>query len=84
MIKKEVFGMMSPLLFGLSKDNKTEKYGSTGTIMGAITQFICVIVAVYLALPCKKNGSIDILQIILAICLSPCYIIYRLIYPCHA
>lgn len=41
------------------------------------------IIAVYFfALPCMKNGKIDITQIILAIIFGPLYIIYRLFYPC--
>ena len=96
MVKKELFGGMSPLLFGLSKGSKLSTFGAkkVTTIteddgenqdyntMDSVIQFICIVIAVYLALPCKKNGRIDPLQIILAICLAPCYIVYRLLYPC--
>jgi len=47
-----------------------------------IIQFIFVIIAVYLAIKCKKVGNINILEIILAVLFAPFYIVFRFIRPC--
>jgi len=47
-----------------------------------VIQYIFIIIAVYLALRCKKNGNISVLQVILAIIFAPLYILYRFIKPC--
>ena len=104
MVKKELFGAMSPLFFGLSKNSKenTSNFGrkiksSTTVIeetdddkdkerdntLGYIIYIICAVIAVYyFALPCTRNGRIDIIQILLAIFFPFLFIIFRLIYPC--
>lgn len=44
---------------------------------------VLLVIALYLALKCKTDsGRIDILQLILAWCCTPCYIVYRLLNPC--
>jgi len=44
---------------------------------------VLLVIALYLALKCKTDsGGIDILQLILAWCCTPCYIVYRLLNPC--
>ncbi len=56
---------------------------SSSTSGSSIIGTILTLVALYLAFKCKKDGGIDILQLILAICCSPCYIAYRLAVPCN-
>ena len=48
-----------------------------------ITSIICIALAVYLAVKCKRNGQIDPLQIVMAICCAPCFIAYRVVRPCN-
>ena len=44
---------------------------------------LITLVALYFALKCKtRTGGIDILQLLIAFCCSPCYIVYRLARPC--
>ena len=62
--------------------NKTGNFGETRTIQSSPIDYIIMAIAVYLAFKCKKNGSIDVIQILLAVFCSPCYIVYRLIKPC--
>jgi len=47
-----------------------------------LIQFTLIIIAVYLALKCKKNGQISMIEIIVAVLCAPFYIIYRFIKPC--
>ncbi len=56
----------------------TNGSSSVSSIIGTIL----TLVALYLAFKCKKDGGIDVLQIILALCCSPCYVAYRLAVPC--
>jgi len=48
-----------------------------------LTSVLIMVLAIYLALKCKKNGNIEPLQIVLALCCSPCYVVYRLFKPCY-
>ena len=59
----------------------SEQFGNA-TTSSSIIGTILTLVALYLAFKCKKDGGIDVLQIILALCCSPCYIAYRLAVPC--
>jgi len=68
------------ILFG-KKEEEPSKFGKTSSYLG-ITNIFCLAIALYLAFQCKKNGGIDIVQLILAWCCTPFYIVYRLIYPC--
>jgi hypothetical protein len=83
-IKKLAFGLTPVLQFGsIAK----EQFGdSSGNDMvspkNTLISTILLIIALYFAFKCKQNGNIDIMQIILAICCSPCYIAYRLAVPC--
>ena len=44
---------------------------------------LITLVALYFALKCKtRTGGVDILQLLIACCCSPCYILYRLARPC--
>jgi len=71
----------------LSKFGKKDKdqFGAitdtTSPIM-YIIYFSVTVFSLYLAFKCKKDGKIDIVQIILAFCCGICYIPYRLVYPC--
>ena len=47
-----------------------------------LTSIICIALALYFAVKCKRNGQIDPLQIVMAVCCSPCYIAYRVMRPC--
>lgn len=47
-----------------------------------ITSILCIGFAIYFAMKCKKNGSVDPLQIVFAICCAPFYIAYRVVRPC--
>lgn len=47
-----------------------------------IIQYIFIVIAVYLAMKCKKSGNISVVQVILAIVFAPLYILYRLVKPC--
>jgi hypothetical protein len=66
---------------GLVDDD--EHFGSGGNSISSLISLVITIYAVYLALKCKdKIGHDMILNILGAICCSPCYIVYRLIKPC--
>jgi len=55
---------------------------SSNPIMNIIGTIICI-AALYFAFKCKTpDGSVDILQILVACCCSPCYLAYRLAVPC--
>ena len=88
----DIVEKLTNLSFGtrlLSKFGKTDKdqFGATNytdptsPIMYIIYTAITVF-ALYLAFKCKKDGKIDIFQIILAFFCGICYIPYRLVYPC--
>ncbi len=74
--------------FGSNKN----KFGSMGSgpssdnnecdLNTQIVQYILILIAVYLAMKCKKNGNLSVAQIVLAILFAPIYILYRLIKPC--
>ena len=48
-----------------------------------IINYAILAFALYLAFKCKKDGKINFVQLIIALCCSPCYVIYRLIKPCN-
>jgi hypothetical protein len=51
-------------------------------VINLIGNIICLI-ALYFAFKCKTpTGGVDFLQLLLAACCSPCYIVYRLAVPC--
>ena len=59
--------------------NVDVKHDTFSNIIGNI---ICLI-ALYFAFKCKTpTGGIDFLQVLIACCCSPCYIVYRLAVPC--
>ena len=61
-----------------SSFDSTESMTSSRIIGNIIT-----IIALYLAFKCKtKTGGIDLVQMLIACCCSPCYIVYRLVKPC--
>jgi hypothetical protein len=44
---------------------------------------IITLIALYFAFKCKTpSGGIDFVQIIIACCCAPCYVVYRLANPC--
>jgi len=56
---------------------------TTGDSYSSIIGTIIFFVAMYLAFKCKApGGGIDPMQILLACCCSPCYMVYRLAVPC--
>ena len=59
--------------------NVEVKHDTFSNIIGNI---ICLI-ALYFAFKCKTpTGGVDFLQVLIACCCSPCYIVYRLAVPC--
>ena len=74
-----------------SYSSKTTSYSSSRsssvsprpTIASQIISIFCTIFAIYLAYKCStKLGKLPIVDIIAAICCSPCYVAYRLVKPC--
>ena len=55
---------------------------SSNNMRNNIIAIIIIILAIYFALKCKKNGKIDPVQIGMATVFSPFYIGYRLVKPC--
>ena len=66
--------------FGATTDTASGGGGGVASILGTII----FIVALYFAFKCKTpTGGVDILQVLLACCCSPCYVAYRLaVSPC--
>jgi len=61
--------------FGATNDGSNSISNLIGTII--------LVAALYFAFKCKTpTGGVDIVQIIIACCCSPCYLIYRLAVPC--
>jgi hypothetical protein len=84
-IKKVAFGLTPVLQFGsIVKEQFGDSSGAKdeSNPVNSLIGMVVTIIALYLAIKCKKNGNIDIMQILLAICCSPCYIAYRLAVPC--
>jgi len=55
---------------------------SSNPLMNIIGAIICI-AAMYFAFKCKgPDGGVDIIQILVACCCSPCYLAYRLAVPC--
>jgi hypothetical protein len=76
-------------LAGQDTTPSPEKFGKVGaSILGndstvnQIINYAILAFALYLAFKCKKDGKINFVQLIIALCCSPCYVIYRLIKPC--
>lgn len=62
-----------------SSSNGENNGSSTSSLFGTLMFFF----ALYLAFKCKTTtGGVDILQLLLACCCSPCYVVYRLAKPC--
>ena len=51
--------------------------------MNQIINYAILAFALYLAFKCKKDGKINFIQLIIALCCSPCYVVYRLVKPCN-
>jgi len=64
-----------------TKEGPGSNQSGSNIIMSLVTTVITIF-ALYLAFKCKKDGKIDIVQILLACCCSVCYIPYRLAVPC--
>ena len=62
------------------KSNKQNKviYYDSRILRGSIASFILLTLAIYLSYMCNKGFSL--VSMIYAICFSPYYVIYRLIY----
>ena len=56
---------------------------SNTSTMNEVINYAILAFALYIAFKCKKDGKIDFVQLILAICCSPCYVAYRLVRPCN-
>jgi hypothetical protein len=61
--------------FGAPEDNI-----SVGAFLQSLLGLMIFIYAIYLAIKC--HGRIDIVELLVACCCSPCYIAYRLAVPC--
>ena len=70
------FGNIVQEQFGAVGDTKERSAAST--MIGTLV----MIVALYFAFLCRKNGTVDPVQLLYAVCCSPCYIAYRLAIPC--
>jgi hypothetical protein len=59
-------------------------FGNMATTgIGSAISTIVFFFALYLAFKCKApGGGIDIMQLLLACCCAPCYVVYRLAVPC--
>ena len=57
---------------------------STASTVSSIFGFIVLFFAVYLALKCRSNPAAHsmFLNVLGAVCCSPCYVFYRLVSPC--
>ena len=55
---------------------------SVATVISQIIQFIILALALFMAAKCKINGKVSVMQLLLACCCSPCYILYRIVVPC--
>ena len=67
-----------------------ETFGAIGayvlkedSTMNEIINYAILAFALYLAFKCKKDGKINFIQLIIALCCSPCYVVYRLVKPCN-
>ena len=60
-------------------DSDSSSSSSNQTIIYGIINLIIFMGALFLAFKCKKE---KFLQIVLACCCSPCYLVYRLAVPC--
>jgi len=70
--------------------NRPETFGAIGahvfdetSATNELLNFVILAFALYLAFKCKKDGKINFIQLIIALCCSPCYVVYRLIKPCN-
>jgi hypothetical protein len=63
---------------------KTETFGESGSSsLSNLLGTIILVAALYYAFKCKTpTGGIDIVQMLLACCCSPCYLAYRIAVPC--
>jgi hypothetical protein len=55
---------------------------SSPELTGDILTIIFVIIALYMVYKCTKTNQAGFMQILVAVCFSPAYIVYRLIKPC--
>lgn len=64
----------------LYTENNMSLNGFTSTVQNlSILDLVILVFAIYLALKCKRGR---VLQIVLAILFSPCFVAYRLFKPC--
>jgi large-conductance mechanosensitive channel len=75
--------------FGNQRHNRPETFGAIGAYVfdetsatNELLNFVILAFALYLAFKCKKDGKINFVQLIIALCCSPCYVVYRLVKPC--
>ena len=79
LLKKSSFGETVVPSTPAPTTNVEVKHDTFSNIIGNI---ICL-VALYFAFKCKSpTGGIDFLQVLLAVCCSPFYLVYRLAVPC--
>ena len=83
------FGALKRAGFGESQESQKiqENFGkdSSGNDTSKMIHSIIILVALYLAFKCTKpgRGGVDVMQVVLAICCAPFYIVYRLAVPCN-
>ena len=63
-------------------DYKNLMYIQNTDVSIQLIQYVFIVIAIYLALKCKKNGDVNFIQIILAVLFAPLYILFRIIKPC--
>ena len=52
------------------------------TPIHAMINYVILAAALYLAFKCKKDGKINIINMILALCFSPCFLAYAMVKKC--
>jgi hypothetical protein len=59
------------------------KYGyASSEVVGDVVSIIFFVLAIFFLMRCRKLGHTTIMEIFVAICCAPFYVIYRLIRPC--
>ena len=61
-----------------NEDNNSNKQLNIWSVLSTVICIALIMIALYFAFRCKDMGVLDILA---AICCSPCYIAYRLARP---
>ena len=84
--KKNFLNVVAPTASAVYTAFQKESFGSTFSDISSIAGSfgtIITFIALYFAFKCKTaSGGIDIVQVILACCCSPCYLVFRLLNPC--